>query len=382
MEATTQTTQTDRGTEQTTLLAQRLSRPQGGGAGRSNWRRFLLPELLLIAAVVGFFVWRALRPAAVEMATVANIRAGVTADPTLRGSGFITYPRVVTVGAAARLPVAQVHFREGEHVRKGQVLVTFEAREQQAQIQVQEVALRDARQTLARTRELADAGAATAADVQAAETRVATIQANIGLIRAQLESSVVRSPISGLVTDQLVDVGEVVTQGICTLVDDSRTLVQVDVNQEDIARLRPDAAAVVTLDAYPETEYAARVYQIKPAADQAKNTVTVLVEVEQPDARFSPMLSAKVFFVPKPVAGNAPVRTILAVDTRAVVQSGGQASVWRVVEGRAIRTLVTTGIRVGNQTEIRTGLKADDQVIIPEQGVALKDGLRVTAKGS
>lgn len=361
-------------------LAARLVRERNPRRSARKTRRWLLLGAVLALAVLGFLAWRTLRSVPVDVAVVAFQRTGAAAHPILRLSGFVTYPRIVTVAATARTPVERLGFEEGQRVQRGAVLATFRNDELAAQQRTQEIVLHDAQATLTRVENLKAAGAASEADLQRAQTAVAAAQANLDLLQAQRANTVVRAPFAGLVTQKLVEVGEVAAQGVCRLIDDATTLVQVDVNQEDIARIGPQQPAVVTLDAYAELEYAARIYQVAPTADQARNTVTVKVQVLAPDARFLPQLSAKVYFVEQPQAANAPVSAVLAVDKSAVVTEQGQTYVWRIRDGKAARQEVETGEDLGDQIEITAGLQVDEQVVAKAAQYQLKDGARVAPR--
>lgn len=347
---------------------------------RALRRRWLVWSLVIVLAIAGYVAWRMLRPVPVQTTIVTYQRVGPAARPILRQSGYVTYPRIVTVATTARTPVTALHFSEGQLVKKGAVLARFENSELVAQEQAQTVVLRDAQATLDRTRRLHEAGAASDAVLQQAQAAVDQADASLNLTRTQLAHTILRAPLAGLVTEKRVEVGEVATQGVCTLVDVSRTLIEVDVNQADIGKISPAQPAVVTLDAYPEVEYAAHVSTVSPAADQAKNTVQVKIEVLHPDGRFKPQLSAKVFFVNEALPENQPVHAVLAVDTSALVQEGGQVYAWVLEDGRAVRRALQLGQDLGEVAEVLGGLRENEQVITNAARRSLRQKERVVAQ--
>ncbi|HET6568814.1 MAG TPA: efflux RND transporter periplasmic adaptor subunit [Rhodothermales bacterium] len=360
-------------------LAGKLTRRRGSGKATSK-RGWFIWAGVLVVAIGGYLGWKALQPQRVDISVVAYQRIGPAAHPLLRGSGYVTYPRSATVATTSRTPVDKLYFDEGEHVRAGQVLAEFNHLELDAQRRAQLALLADARASLARTQSLHDAGAASEVDLQRAQAAVTQAQSSLNLTEAQLATTTVRAPFSGLVTRKLVEVGEIAVQGICTIVDDSKTLVAIDVSQEDISRIGPGQPAVVTLDAYPDVEYAALVVERSPTADQSKNTVEIRLQVLQPDARFEPQLSAKVFFVSDSVAHNQPVQAVLAADESAVISEGAQHYVWLLSDGRAVRKQVEIGRDLGDQVEILGGLRENDQVVAGADDLHLREGERIAPK--
>ena len=115
-----------------------------------------------------------------------------------------------------------------------------------------------------------------------------TARAEVELVDARLESAQVRAPFRGRILAQLADVGERAPAGICVLVDDSKTLVEIEISQDDISRLKRDQPALVVLDAYPQTEYAGKLLHTSPMANRTTNTIQAAVILLNPDTRILP----------------------------------------------------------------------------------------------
>jgi RND family efflux transporter MFP subunit len=163
--------------------------------------------------------------------------------------------------------------------------------------------------------------------------------------------------------------------GIATLVDMTSREIEVDVNEAYINRVRAGQRAEAVLDAYPDWRIPARVIAIVPTADRQKATVRVRISIEDLDPRILPDMGVKVrFFDDRPPAGAKPA--VASVPARAVLESAGDAWVWRVEDGRARRTGVTAGSESEGNREILSGIAAGDVVVVdpPED---LGDGDRV-----
>lgn len=359
-------------------LAAELTRERNQSQTRRKIRRWIYWSLFLILIVAGYFVWRAYRPIPVNTSVVSYQRIGSTAQPILRLSGYVTYPRISTISARVQTPVIQLGFDVGDRVQRGALLAEFDHSELLTRRNVQQITIRDLQETLTRVQNLYKAGAASDADLQNAQTQLESARANLNLINTQIDNSIIRAPYSGLVIDKMVELGELATQGICRLADDSKILVEVDVNQEDIAKINADQSAVVLLDAYPETEYAADIYEIMPTADPSKNTIQVKVEVLKPDVRFKPNMSAKVFFTDERVTENSAVKAVLTVDKSAVFKRDGSTHLYIIQRGRVRERTVELGEPIGDRLlQIKSGVNPDQRVILNPMQYNLELGDRV-----
>jgi membrane fusion protein (multidrug efflux system) len=361
-------------------LANKLVRDRGKTGRKRKRKKLIIWSSLLLAVLTGVAIWQILKPTPVEVAFVSYQRMGPTSNPVLRLSGYVTYPRISTIGTTARTPVIRLNFKVGDQVKQGDILAVFDDSRLQAQLQAQEISIRDLQETLARTQNLYNAGAASDAELQSIQTKLASARSETNLIRDEIAQTTVRAPYSGLIIDKLVEVGEIPTSGLCRLADNSMTLVSVDIGQEDIALINENQPAVVILDSYPETEYAATLYQILPTANQAKNTIQANIRVLKPDQRFIPQMSAKVFITNEKQDENQQVRAVLAVNKSVFIQKDNNYYVWQVKRGQAYERKVIVGDTLQNSIQIKSGLKADDRVIIEPEKYKLYQGIHVELK--
>jgi multidrug efflux pump subunit AcrA (membrane-fusion protein) len=158
---------------------------------------------------------------------------------------------------------------------------------------------------------------------------------------------------------------------------DLRTLeVEVDVNEAYIARITNGQAARITLDAYPDTSFAASVRQVVPTADRQKATVLVKVAIDDKDPRILPEMGARGGFVPEgQSAAQAATPRRIYVPAAAIAEG----KVWLVEQGKAKSQSVTPGVagwrpRRGEGRPDRRG----DRDRLAAEG--LKDGATVRVK--
>jgi len=380
--------------------------------GGERRRRWLLAAAVIAIALVAWLVLGRAGPVQVGMATAQPpSAAGTTA--VLNASGYVVARRMATVSAKVTGQVTEVTFEEGSAVEAGQVLAQLDDSMARAALEVARRQLDAARLDLAEVevrlaeavrerdrlrvlteRRLVSASAADAAEaeakalaarLEAARGAVAVAESARRLREQDVDDLVVRAPFAGVVVSKDAQPGEMVSPisagggytrtGIATLVDMTSREIEVDVNEAYINRVRAGQRAEAVLDAYPDWRVAARVIAIVPTADRQKATVRVRISIEDLDPRILPDMGVKVRFFDDQAAAGAPT-AVASVPAGAVLESGDEAWVWRVEDGRVRRTVVTAGAESEGRREILSGIAAGDTVVVdPPDG--LGDGDRV-----
>ncbi|MGH7539405.1 MAG: efflux RND transporter periplasmic adaptor subunit [Gemmatimonadota bacterium] len=295
-------------------------------------------------------------------------------------SGSIEPIRRVFVNSQMSSEVVGVEAEEGDAVSAGQVLARLDDRQLQSQLASAEASFEVTEAAFERARQLREREVITQAEYDQARTEHAAATARLELVRTQLEYSVIRAPIDGVVTERNLEVGNIVSpQTRLFSIDDISTMVVlVRVSELDVVHLRPGVEVEVALDAFPDRSFPGRIRRVFPAADPATRLVPVEVALSGEGNRLArPGFLARVTFRLESRDGVVlvPLRAILA-------QSGGDA-VFVVEEGHAYRRTVTTGLISEERIEIVQALEAGEEVIVEGQST-LRDGaaVRVVAPGS
>ncbi len=377
--------------------------PPGGGPGRiALWA---IPAVLALAALAWFTVLRP-RPIEVKVATAeATGGAGSASGEGITANGYVVARTRASVSAKILGRLASIAVHEGSRVRRGEVIATIEGADYQAALRVAravevqfDVQLGQARRDLARAKVLRAGDLSSDADLENAQARVDGLAAQLqsakaqtGLAAANLENTLIRAPFDGTVLRKDAEVGEIVAPSsagggltrtaIVTMADLGTLEVEVDVSEAYIARIRNGQGARVTLDAYPDTSFAARVRQVVPTADRQKATVQVKVSILDRDSRILPEMGAKVTFARDEGAPLALAPRRVRVPAAAIVGAGDQARVWVVKDGVARALPVELGPARDADVEVRRGLDGGEQVVLqPPPG--LKSGARVRVLSS
>ena len=150
------------------------------------------------------------------------------------------------------------------------------------------------------------------AEYQAQNAGVAAARGRVGQARAaerqaavSLAYSTIVSPINGVVISRNVDIGQTVAASLqsptlFTIAEDLRKM-QVDtaVSEADVGKLKANVSASFTVDAYPDEKFQGVIRQIRDAAQTVQNVVTyvAVVDVDNPDLKLKPGMTANVTFV-------------------------------------------------------------------------------------
>ncbi|MBI4909437.1 MAG: efflux RND transporter periplasmic adaptor subunit [Acidobacteria bacterium] len=211
----------------------------------------------------------------------------------------------------------------------------------------------------------------------------------VAFYETALANTLIRAPVTGTILERAVEKGEFVTTSfvgergakgyVVSLADLNDLQVELDINQNDFAKLGPKQKGVITTDAFPDRKYDGYIYEIAPEANRQKATVQVKVKVANPDGFLRPDMNASVAFLaeakPRISDGAAPKPSILIPSS--AIRNG---AVFVLLNGKAVERKVKTGSTTGNSVRIEEGLfGGEDLVVRPTPD--LKSGDRITKKG-
>lgn len=296
-----------------------------------------------------------------EEAVVAPVRIGAENVVTvMRGtivvgpiiSGEIRAERDATVRAEIGGSMTQVSVQEGQAVRSGALLGRIETRTLDdlrqsviSAVRSAENQLAVARREMERTEQLVKAGALAARDLDVARNNVTSAEAQLADAKSRLASTerqiadtVLRAPISGVVSHRYVNAGDVVSVGteLFRIIDPSSMRLEASVPSDDLARLRVGADVEFTVRGYDQ-RFRGRIQRIAPQADLVTRQVPIYVSIPNVEGRLVSGLFAEGRVVSQEATG-------LVVPTNAVNTTDASPWVLRVSEGKTERVPVTLGL--------------------------------------
>jgi len=228
------------------------------------------------------------------------------------------------------------------------------------------------------------------------EVATATFHRTIAMVEARsaalkagevaLQNTIIVAPFDGTVLMKHADVGEMVAPfasasssrgAVVTMADMTSLEVEADVSESNIQKVIVNQPCEIILDAYPRDKYSGYVKKIVPTADRSRATVLTKIAFENIDKRVLPEMSARVNFLPSEEKGaQIEIESVLAVNKDALTMREGVKVVFRYVNGMAQETTIEPGRQLGKVTEILSGLKEGDVVILSPAG-GMKSGDKI-----
>jgi HlyD family secretion protein len=345
-------------------------------------RNKLLLLLILVAMLGGaYYAWQTSKvvPLAELYRTEKVGRGDLT--QTVSANGTLNPVILVNVGTQVSGTVKHLYADFNDHVKAGQVLAELDPALFLAQVGQSEANLANAKATLeldkaneARSAELYKAGYIAKQDMDTATQARKSAQAQVALATAQLARdktnlnySIIRSPVSGVVIDRQIDVGQTVAASFQTptlfrIAQDLRNM-QIDSSyaEADIGHVRVGQAVHFTVDAFPGRLFVGKVSQVRLNATVQQNVVTydVVVSVNNPDQTLKPGMTAYVNIV------TAQKSNVLLVPNSAFrfkpkgekkVRMKAGTSIIYVIRGATLEPVpVKAGITDNRMTEIVEG---------------------------
>jgi len=225
--------------------------------------------------------------------------------------------------------------------------------------------------------------------IDAARGQVEQARGTVAYAETQLADTVIHAPITGTILERAVEKGEFVTTSfvgdrgakgyVVSLADLNDLQVELDIAQNDFAKLHMGQKALVTTDAFPDRKYHGVIFEVSPEANRQKATVQVKVKVEDPDEYLRPEMNSSVAFLndAKPASSESAVTPRVVIPASAVRND----SVFVAFNGKAVNRPVKTGASTSAGVVVVQGLIGGEDLILAPPA-SLKNGERVHVKGA
>ncbi len=381
--------------------------------------------VLATGAGAAYFYTAGTTTSAPVVTTVEVSRGSVV--HVVQASGALEAVTTVQVGTQVSGIIQSLNADFNSLVRKGQVIATLDPSLFQTQIEQADATLvrlnadldrlrvqaDSARRALDRTTTLAERQLVSAADLDAAavavrlaeaqlrsaEAQVVQAQASLNQNRVNLDHTVIRAPIDGIVISRAVDVGQTVAASMSapTLFviaqDLTRMQASAAIDESDVGLVRPEQPVTFTVDAYPGETFAGEVSQLRlqPTVVQNVVTYTAMIDVPNPDLKLKPGMTASVVVevarrdnvlrIPAPALRFKPSADLLAAIGAASAGTDSAANAKDGTRAAGAAPSGTAGIqRAVLTTSARTGASASGTsaaAVVRTAATTQADGMEV-----
>ena len=297
-------------------------------------RVVLAAGLLVVGAAAAAYMHSKKEPLVPESKYRALVVDNGNITQTVSATGTINPVALINVGSQVSGTVAELNADFNDHVKKGQVLLKLDPtifnaqiRQVEASVASAQASMRLAQANFDRNQRLVAQNYISSLTLDQSRRELDVAKANIKLADAQLaraqadlDNSVIRAPIDGVIIKRTIDLGQTVAASFTTpnlfQIAKDLTKMQIDtsVSEADVGALKAGLPARFVVDAYPDKEFEATMRQFRLAANVVQNVVTynVVLDVENREELLKPGMTAQV----RLVVGNRP--NVLRIPTAAL----------------------------------------------------------------
>lgn len=263
-------------------------------------------------------------------------------EKIVSATGYLAPQDVKALTFTQNGKVAQVFVKDGDQVKKGDILVQIDNKMQDLNY------IRAQR-------------AYEAAKINGSSADIREQEANLKIAKDELDATSLKAPFSGRVTELNLEAGDYIGVGqpVLQLVNDSTYKIEVSVDESDSHLIQVGQPVKITMDALPNQTFAGSVTKI---AYQTQNingivNVPVTVVVTKVEPEFRPGYSTQLDIIVSSLADQ------VLVPVTAVFNDQGQETVMKVVNQRPVPTKVKTGVSNGVEIVITEGIQPGDSIV-------------------
>lgn len=343
-----------------------------------------LVGLLLIAAIAagGYYWYQHANGTATETGTAAPMDFAMPVEAaTVKQEALVR--SIVAVGSLLANEqvmlqpefegkVVTIHFKEGQKVNKGDLLVTLDDSIYKAELNQAEARLRLSQANTRRINALRKKGLSNEQEEDQAVSELGVNKASRVLARTRLDKMAIHAPFAGTIGLRSISEGDYLTSGqdIVTLINSNPIKLEFRIPEVYLSEVAIGQLVDVHVDAFRGETFKGEVYAIAPQVDVGGRSFKVRAQIPNDDGRLVPGLFAQVELVLER-RENA-----LLIPEAALMPAGDQQYVYRIEDGKVVRSKVSLGMRQGDFVEVISGLDPGAQVVTAGQ-MKIMDGSKV-----
>jgi HlyD family secretion protein len=353
-----------------------------------------MKKILIVAGVV----------MVVAVIILLNLKSGgggpeVETEPAAYGAITSTVEATGTLEAKAQVDISaqvigrvkKIYVKEGDLVRKGALLIRLDDEQAGANLTLARARFEQADLLFTRAKSLLDKTLISQEDFETTRTNFEVARAQYVQAQDNWDKTVINAPIAGKVMKLSIEEGETVLLGtmnnagtvLLTIADMSKLIAIVNVDETDVPNIKPKMLAKVSADALPDTSFNGIVTEVglMPISNLLSTETAVNFEVKielsdsSADLRPGMTVNADVVTAEKDSVLRIPVQAVAKRKLK-----GREASTVLIFDnGKAVLREIETGAASDTDIEIKSGVKAGDQIITGPYRIVskLKDGARV-----
>ncbi len=203
---------------------------------------------------------------------------------------------------------------------------------------------------------------ASSQDIKAVEAQVRQAQSALELAQSQLNSTIIKAPISGSVTAVSVKTGELASSAmpLLSIIDVSELSVKTGISEKDIGAVQLGQDAEIFIDAYPQKKFSGEIVSKGVVVDPVTKTMEIKIRVKEADIDIPPGVFARANII---IEDNPDA---LIIPSSALTRKADGLYVFVLEDDKKTvkRRAITTGITQDNQVEVVNGITGNEIIVI------------------
>lgn len=299
----------------------------------------------------------------------------------VRGDVYAVYSGTAPIEAFAQADVIakvageirEILVEEGDQVGEGQILARLDGDRLRLELNESQARLRKLQRDFQRNKDLKEKGLISEGDFENIQYELEALQASYNLASLELDYTQIRAPISGVVSERFIKLGNTISVGepIFRVTSYEPLIAYLHIPEREYRQIAPGQPVRIDIDALSGVPIFANVTRVSPIVDPATGTFKITIEINDAERRIKPGMFGRMSIV------YDRHENALQIPRSAIVEEAGTTSVFVVEDNVAIRKPVQTGFSNDGLIEITEGLADNDYVITVGQ-VGLKPDAKVT----
>lgn len=333
------------------------------------------PLWIGVLALVGFLVfinWPVDEPAQRQGSRATPVVTQIVSiQPfavTLQALGTAKANESVMITPQESDVITSLNFSDGQQVEAGTILAQLNSNEQKARLNELNINLAEAERQLKRIQNLALSNSTSTQLLDEQQARVKAFIAQREVAQENLNKTFITAPFSGKLGLRQVSLGAYVKPGdVLTTLDDIATIkVDFAISERHLPSVNEGQTVFAESVAYPGIQFEGTITNVDSRIDPATRSFSIRTEIDNTAEQLRPGMLLTITLQKR-------VLNTLVIDEKALVPDHEDQFVFRVVDGKAVKTKVIIGERRPGKVQILDGVVIDDEVVV--QGtLRIRDG--------
>lgn len=295
-------------------------------------------------------------------------------DNKIQSTGTILANEEVELRSEISGKVSKIFFKEGDRVKKGQLLVRINDEEQQAQLQRLKYNIKLNEDQEFRQKRLLEKEAISQQEYDIVLTQLNSIRAELQQLEAVIDKYSIRAPFNGVIGLRYISEGSYVspTSQIAFMQDIDRVKIEFSIPEKYAPEVKPGSKIAFSITGR-DKQYEGTVYAVEPRIDLATRSVRIRAISPNLDRELTPGAFARVELTLE------TINDAIMIPTEALIPELQGQKVFLYKNGRAMSSPVETGLRTERAIQITKGVQPNDSLIITGL-LQLKDSTQVKVR--